>query len=231
MIILRPSQQRGVGDFGWLKSRHSFSFGQYYDPEHMGFSSLRVINDDQVAPGAGFDTHGHKNMEIISYVTQGALHHKDSHGNDHQLPAGEFQVMSAGKGIYHSEYNASQQDSVHFLQIWIEPNQIGGEPRYQQRPFAQSPGLTVIAGPTESEEYLHIKQDAWLMQLCLSGGESFVQTTQSNRHYYVHLVAGSLRLGEQVLSAGDGAMISEVSAIEYQHVGDEDTQVLIFDLP
>jgi redox-sensitive bicupin YhaK (pirin superfamily) len=136
MITLRKADERGKAEFSWLKSRHSFSFGSYYDPAHMGFSELRVINDDWVAPGAGFDTHGHRDMEIITLVLQGAIVHKDSAGHEKVLPAGEFQLMSAGSGVYHSEFNASQSEELHFLQIWIKPNQQGGEPGYQQKHFA-----------------------------------------------------------------------------------------------
>ena len=136
MIELRKSSQRGSANFGWLQSRHSFSFGRYYDPAQMGFSALRVINDDQVAPGAGFDTHGHRGMEIISLVLDGVIAHRDSTGEVAELPAGEFQLMSAGRGIMHSEFNANPDKNLHFLQIWIEPDSLGGEPGYQQKPFA-----------------------------------------------------------------------------------------------
>ena len=136
MITLRKADERGKAQFGWLKSRHSFSFGSYYDPAHMGFSALRVINDDWVAPGAGFNTHGHRDMEIITLVLQGAIVHKDSAGNEKILPAGEFQLMSAGSGVYHSEFNASQSEELRFLQIWIMPDKQGGAPGYQQKHFA-----------------------------------------------------------------------------------------------
>ncbi|MDP5252753.1 pirin family protein [Vibrio sp. HB161653] len=230
MMIIRPAEQRGVGDFGWLKSRHSFSFGQYYDPNHMGFSSLRVINEDHVAPEAGFDTHGHKNMEIISYVIAGALKHRDSQGHEQLLPAGEFQVMSAGKGIYHSEYNASHQAPVHFLQIWIEPNEFDSEPSYQQQAFSVSEGLTVIAGPKDSGAPLTLRQDAWIHQLYLTNGQHYQQSVKSHRHYYVHVVKGMLEIDQQRLSSGDGAKISSTNTIDYQQLGEEPVQVLIFDL-
>ncbi len=135
MITLRQEKDRGRAQFGWLDSRHTFSFGHYYDPQHMGFSVLRVINDDIVQPGAGFDTHGHRDMEIISYVLEGAIEHQDSEGHQQKLPAGEFQLMSAGKGIYHSEYNASSTERLRFLQIWIEPKEKGSQPDYQQKDF------------------------------------------------------------------------------------------------
>jgi len=138
MIRIRKAQDRGQANLGWLKSQHTFSFASYYDPQHMGVSSLRVINDDRVAPGAGFETHGHKDMEIISYVISGTIAHKDSFGNIKTLPAGEFQLMSAGKGIYHSEFNASNTEPLHFLQIWIQPDTLGIDAGYQQKAFAQT---------------------------------------------------------------------------------------------
>lgn len=141
MIRIRKALERGQANLGWLKSQHTFSFASYYDPQHMGVSSLRVINDDRVAPGAGFETHGHKDMEIISYVISGTIAHKDSFGNIKTLPAGEFQLMSAGKGIYHSEFNASNTEPLHFLQIWIQPDTLGIDAGYQQKAFAQTAAL------------------------------------------------------------------------------------------
>lgn len=151
MITVRHAEDRGRANFGWLDSKHTFSFGSYYDPKHMGFSELRVINDDLVQPNAGFDTHGHRDMEIISYVLEGVIAHKDSEGNVQTLPAGEFQLMSAGKGIYHSEYNASETDPLRFLQIWIQPNTFGNKPGYQQKDFGRNAGLTTIATPNGRE--------------------------------------------------------------------------------
>ncbi len=165
MITVRHSDDRGSASFGWLDSKHTFSFGDYYDLKHMGFSALRVINDDIVQPSAGFATHGHRDMEIISYVLKGTIEHKDSEGNIQTLPVGEFQLMSAGRGIYHSEYNASDSDTLRFLQIWIQPNTFGNEPGYQQKDFGQAGGLTPIATPDGHDGTLQIKQDASLHQL------------------------------------------------------------------
>ncbi len=169
MFDMRYAAERGKADFGWLQSHHTFSFASYYDPAQMGFSALRVINDDKVAPGAGFDTHGHKDMEILSLVLSGKIAHKDSAGNTEILPAGEFQLMSAGAGIYHSEFNASKTDELAFLQIWLQPNQQGGEPGYQQKDFGQREGLTLILSPDGRDGSLTLRQDALLYQLLPPG--------------------------------------------------------------
>ncbi|KYN79760.1 pirin [Vibrio cidicii] len=231
MISVRQAQERGRANFGWLDSKHTFSFGSYYDPQHMGFSALRVINDDKVIPGAGFETHGHRDMEIISYVLSGTIAHKDSEGNVQTLPAGEFQLMSAGKGIYHSEFNASKADDLRFLQIWIEPNSLGGQPGYQQKDFGREPGLTPIATPDGREGTLHIKQDATLSQLILASGESFSLAVQVGRKVYVHLVSGSLSLDSTTLQPGDGAKVVDQTAIELRSSGSETVTALVFDLP
>ncbi|KYN91107.1 pirin [Vibrio cidicii] len=231
MISVRQAQERGRANFGWLDSKHTFSFGSYYDPQHMGFSALRVINDDKVIPGAGFETHGHRDMEIISYVLSGTIAHKDSEGNVQTLPAGEFQLMSAGKGIYHSEFNASKADDLRFLQIWIEPNSLGGQPGYQQKDFGREPGLTPIATPDGREGTLHIKQDATLSQLILASGESLNLAVQAKRKVYVHLVSGSLSLDSTTLQPGDGAKVVDQTAIELRSSGSETVTALVFDLP
>lgn len=231
MISVRQAQERGRANFGWLDSKHTFSFGSYYDPQHMGFSALRVINDDKVIPGAGFETHGHRDMEIISYVLSGTIAHKDSEGNVQTLPAGEFQLMSAGKGIYHSEFNASKADDLRFLQIWIEPNSLGGQPGYQQKDFGREPGLTPIATPDGREGTLHIKQDATLSQLILASGESFSLAVQAKRKVYVHLVSGTLSLDSTTLQPGDGAKVVDQTAIELRSSGSETVTALVFDLP
>ncbi|MBE3653057.1 pirin family protein [Vibrio navarrensis] len=231
MISVRQAQERGRANFGWLDSKHTFSFGSYYDPQHMGFSALRVINDDKVIPGAGFETHGHRDMEIISYVLSGTIAHKDSEGNVQTLPAGEFQLMSAGKGIYHSEFNASKADDLRFLQIWIEPNSLGGQPGYQQKDFGREPGLTPIATPDGREGTLHIKQDATLSQLILASGESFSLAVQAGRKVYVHLVSGTLSLDSTILQPGDGAKVVDQTTIELRSSGSETVTALVFDLP
>ncbi|MCE9686626.1 pirin family protein [Shewanella sp. AS16] len=230
MINIRRAEQRGKADFGWLKSRHSFSFGQYYDPEQMGFSALRVINDDYVAPGMGFDTHGHKDMEIISYVTQGEIAHKDSYGHEKVLPAGEFQLMSAGKGIYHSEYNASKTDELRFLQIWIQPNEFGQAARYQQQAFEQTGALTAVVTPNGENGTLQIKQDATLYRLRLAAGEQLNYLTTETRNTYVHLISGELTLDGQPLQPGDGARVTEISELRLASRASA-VEALVFDLP
>ncbi|MBU0912465.1 MAG: pirin family protein [Gammaproteobacteria bacterium] len=230
MIELRRSADRGVAAFGWLKSKHSFSFGRYYDPAHMGFSALRVINDDEVDAAAGFDTHGHQDMEIISYVLEGQIAHKDSAGNVKTLPAGEFQLMSAGKGIYHSEFNASDKDNLKFLQIWIQPNQFGGVPGYQQKDFKAEPGLTLVISPDGRDGTLQIKQDAYLSQLLLSEHDVIELPVAAKRNFYLHLITGELELNGTTMQAGDGAKISkqtELKALATQGP----VKALWFDLP
>ncbi|KAF7775191.1 hypothetical protein PCIT_a1323 [Pseudoalteromonas citrea] len=231
MLILRKSQDRGQANFGWLNSKHSFSFGHYYDPKHLGFSSLRVINDDIVAPGAGFDTHGHRDMEIISYVLEGSIEHKDSTGNIQTLPAGEFQLMSAGTGIYHSEYNASKQHPLRFLQIWIKPNKIGNKPNYQQKNFGKAAGLTTIATPNGGNATLQITQDAKLHQLIVRSGETFEFEHSTSNKVYIHLVTGTAQLNNTVLSAGDGAQVIDEEKLVFKNESHADMTALIFELP
>ncbi|NVK40284.1 MAG: pirin family protein [Oceanospirillaceae bacterium] len=230
MIDIRHSDERGRGYHGWLDSRHSFSFAGYYDPRHLGHSALRVINDDRVAPGAGFDAHGHRDMEIISLVLEGALEHRDSAGNVQRLPAGEFQLMSAGSGIRHSEYNASKREPVRFLQIWIEPDRAGGEPGYQQKRFDTVPGLTLVASPDGADGSLRIRQDARLYQLRLDPGQSLSRGLETGRRQYLHLIDGELRLNGCELLAGDGARLQDLTQLEFQ-AGDRPVQALLFDLP
>ncbi|AZG71687.1 pirin family protein [Shewanella livingstonensis] len=230
MITLRLASERGKANFGWLDSKHSFSFGSYYDPQHMGFSALRVINDDSVIPGAGFATHGHRDMEIISYVLEGSIAHKDSEGNVEVLPAGEFQLMSAGSGISHSEYNASKTEPLKFLQIWIQPNTLGNTPGYQQKNFGQILGLTPIATPTGENGTLLIKQDATLAQLILAPKSELTYTIAASRKVYVHQVAGVLTLGTETLNPGDGAKITNVQTITLINTTDDRSTVLLFDL-
>lgn len=228
MITLRKADERGKAHFGWLKSRHSFSFGSYYDPAHLGFSALRVINDDWVAPGAGFDTHGHRDMEIITLVLAGAIVHKDSAGNEKVLPAGEFQLMSAGSGVYHSEFNASQSAELRFLQIWIMPDKTGGAPGYQQQHFVSKPGLTLIASPDGQDGSLRVKQQAKLFRLILSGSEQSSYPL-AGRQVYLHLISGELSTGNMTLQPGDGLMVSAEAAL--QLTASQDSEALIFDLP
>ena len=229
MVYLRRSQERGYSDLGWLQSRHTFSFGNYYDPDHMGLSALRVINDDHVQPGTGFATHSHQDMEIISYVQQGTIEHKDSMGNVEVLPAGEFQLMSAGTGVTHSEYNPSSSESLSFLQIWIQPAELGVEPGYQQKPFGQREGLTIIVSPDGRDGSLKIHQDAWLHQLQLGPGQGEHYALRPGRTAYVHVICGTLDVNEHRLEAGDAIGLSEVAMIRFE--APEDTQALLFDLP
>lgn len=230
MFEIIRSADRGRAHFGWLKSQHSFSFGDYYNPKQMGFSELRVINDDEVSAGAGFPTHSHRNMEIISYVLEGKIAHKDSAGNEEILPAGEFQLMSAGKGISHSEYNASKNDRLKFLQIWIQPNQLNGAPGYQQKNFGQQPGLTEVITPDGRNGTLTIKQDASLSQLILLAGQQQMMPVQSDRAYYLHLINGELDIADQKLKAGDGIKLTQLTELMVK-AGTDAVRALWFDLP
>ncbi|WP_127023716.1 pirin family protein [Rheinheimera mangrovi] len=230
MFEIIRSAERGRAHFGWLKSQHTFSFGDYYNPKQMGFSELRVINDDEVAAGAGFPTHGHKNMEIISYVLEGKIAHKDSAGNEEILPAGEFQLMSAGKGISHSEYNASNTDRLKFLQIWIQPNQLNGAPGYQQKDFGQAVGLTEVITADGRNGTLTIKQDASLSQLILLASQQQEIQVKPGRAYYLHLINGELTVAEQLLKPGDGIKLTHLTEL-IAKAGAEPVRALWFDLP
>lgn len=229
MFELRQASARGHANFGWLNSYHSFSFGRYYDPAQMGFSALRVINDDTVAPGAGFDTHGHQDMEILSLVLQGNIAHKDSAGNTEVLPAGEYQLMSAGRGIYHSEFNASNTEPLKFLQIWLQPNQFGGAPGYQQKAFGEIPGLTLILSPDGRDGSLTLRQDALLYQLMLASGETEHVSIRPGRKMYLHLISGELTVLGQRLQAGDGIKIADETTLALKAQGA--VKALLFDLP
>lgn len=230
MISIRRSTERGKGEFEWLKSRHTFSFGSYYDQKYMGFSALRVINDDEVIAGAGFPTHGHRDMEIISYVLKGEIAHRDSEGNVTRLPAGEFQLMSAGSGISHSEYNASQTQPLKFLQIWIQPNVYGREPGYQQKDFGSEAGLTLVVSPDGEQGSLKIKQDASLYQLLLQSGDNASMANPHQRKQYVHVIEGELQVEGETLQPGDGAQLEQVDILRLV-AGETGTRALVFDLP
>ncbi len=229
MIEARRSEERGPANHGWLQSRHSFSFGSYYDPRHMGVSALRVINDDKVAAGAGFAPHSHQDMEIISYVKKGTIEHKDSMGNVEKLPAGEFQLMTAGTGVTHSEYNPSSSESLEFLQIWIIPNQTGLEPGYQQKRFETRSGLQLIASPDAREGSLLLHQDACLYQLRLQQAESADHALAPGRKAYLHVVSGGLRVNGEQFDEGDGATVSDVDQIDFEALAE--SEALLFDLP
>lgn len=228
MRYIRKSNERGVADFGWLQSKHSFSFGSYYDPSHMGVSVLRVINDDTVKPSHGFDTHGHHDMEIISYVTKGALAHKDSEGNVHTIPAGDIQRMSAGTGIRHSEYNASDTEDAKFLQIWIQPKQLGIAPDYEQKTVVQQGKLTPIVTPNGEAGSLSMNQDASLYRLVLTVNDSIALDTD-NSIGYLHIISGSVSVDEYEFSAGDALAINAGEGIEL--VAKDEVEALWFDLP
>jgi len=229
MMTIRHSKDRGPTNLGWLQSLHTFSFGQYYDAAHMGVSALRVINDDKVIPGEGFGTHSHQDMEIISYVKKGSIEHKDSMGNVEVLPAGEFQLMSAGTGVTHSEYNPSDSEELQFLQIWVQPNELGIEPGYQQKKFPATSGLQLIASPDARDGSFLIHQDACLLRLDLQAGASATFETQPTRTVYVHMVTGQLVIDGKVLSAGDGASFTEVDNIVFN--ANDNSEALVFDLP
>lgn len=230
MISIRRSHERGSANFGWLDSKHTFSFGSYYDERHMGFSALRVINDDRVTPGAGFDTHGHRDMEILSYVLEGEIAHKDSEGNVATLPAGEFQLMSAGSGIRHSEFNPSRNQGLHFLQIWIQPNVYGEAPGYQQKDFGNKPGLTLAVSPDGEAGSLVIKQDARIYQLLLEPHASAQLPTSTQRHYYVHVIDGELEIEGETVRPGDGVKLTSINNLQLDARA-QPVKALVFDLP
>ncbi len=231
MLTLRKSSDRGYADHGWLKSFHSFSFAGYYDPQHMGFGNLRVINEDRIAPGTGFGTHGHKDMEIISYVLTGELAHKDTLGNIKGIPPGDVQRMSAGRGVQHSEFNHAQDQTTHFLQIWIEPNVKGIPASYEQKTFAEGAkrgSLRLVASPDGAEGSVTIHADASLYAGLFDGTEAATLTLDPARKSYVHLVRGELEVNGQKLVAGDAAMIEKEQQIALAN--GKSAEVLVFDL-
>ena len=231
MITLRPGNKRGHANHGWLDSYHSFSFANYYDPQHMGVSRLRVINDDTVAPGAGFGTHGHVDMEIISYVLAGALEHKDSMGHGSIIRPGDVQRMSAGSGIRHSEFNASTDEEVKFLQIWIVPNVSGIQPSYEQKNFYTelSGQLRLVASPDGRDGSLTIHQDAYVYAGKPQNGQVLSHPLADKRTAYVHVANGQLELDGLPLQGGDGAIIAHELTITL--VGKDNAEILLFDLP
>ncbi len=231
MLIVRPSRSRGQADHGWLQSQHSFSFANYYDPSHMGFRDLRVINQDVVAAGAGFPTHPHRDMEIISYVIDGALEHKDSLGNGSVVRPGDVQRMTAGTGVRHSEFNSSSDAELQFLQIWIQPERTGIEPGYEQRLFdeaAKTDRLCLVVSPDGAEESVQIHQDVRLYASLLGEGKTLSHRIEEGRHAWLQVVSGSMLANGQALSAGDGAAISDEAAIEL--CAQERAHFLLFDL-
>lgn len=231
MMTLRPSQDRGQADHGWLQSAHSFSFAEYRDPAHMGWGNLLVINEDRVAPGAGFGSHGHRDMEIISYVLEGELAHRDNMGNVKGIPPGDVQRMSAGTGVVHSEFNHAPDQTTHFLQIWITPNQMGIAPSYEQKtvPIGSKRGrLALIASPVGGNDAVQIHADASLYAGLFDGAEQATLALGPRRKAYVHLVRGELSVNGQRLMAGDALKIEDEAQLSLQD-GD-DAEVLVFDL-
>lgn len=231
MIVIRPAAERGHANHGWLDTHHTFSFGQYHDEKHMGFRALRVINDDIVAPGEGFGTHPHRDMEIVTCVIDGELEHKDSMGTGSVIQAGEVQHMSAGTGVTHSEFNPSKEFPVRLLQIWIQPAEPGIEPSYDQKAFpveGKSGRLCLIASADGRDESLTIRQDVSLYATLLGSGETVGYELDPTRHAWVQVVRGSVRLNGRDLEQGDGAAISEESRLTLE--GIDHAEVLLFDL-
>lgn len=233
MFDLTPAESRGVADHGWLKSRHTFSFGAYYNPAQIGFSDLRVINDDRVDPGEGFDTHPHRDMEIFSYVLEGALEHRDSMGSGSVIRPGDVQIMSAGTGVAHSEFNHSKSEGVHFLQIWIVPNVRGARPRYQERYFSEAEKrgrLRLILAPdgTAADGALAIRQDVKVYAGLFDGEETASFAMPKDRYAYVHVARGEVEINGETLRAGDGVRVREAQTLSFAR--GKDSEVLLFDL-
>ena len=231
MLDLRRAAERGVANFGWLDSRHTFSFGHYHDPQQVGFSDLLVINDDRVEPGMGFGTHPHRDMEIFSYVLEGALEHKDSMGTGSVIRPGDVQMMSAGSGITHSEFNPSRAEAGHFLQIWIVPDRLRVAPRYQQKNFSDADKrgrLRLIISPEAEDGALGVYQDARVYAGLFDGAERAEFAVAAGRYAYVHVARGALRVNGVALQAGDGARVRDAGTLAFE--GGADAEVLLFDL-
>lgn len=232
MIILRKADRRGHTALDWLDSHHTFSFGEYYDPAAMGFSVLRVINDDTVAPRGGFPTHPHKDMEIVTWVLAGVLEHRDSMGNGSVIRPGDAQRMSAGTGITHSEFNASPSEPVHFLQMWVLPARRGLTPGYEQRNFAKADRrgkMRLVASPDGAEGSITIHQDARLFDGILGAGESITQPLDPKRKGWLHVARGAVRVNDAALATGDGAAIEAEASLKIAAA--KDSEILLFDLP
>jgi quercetin 2,3-dioxygenase len=233
MITIRKSEERGHSDKGWLNSYHTFSFDSYKDPAHMGFRALRVINDDRVAGGRGFGAHAHRDMEILSYVLEGKLAHKDSMGHGEVLGPNEIQRMSAGKGVVHSEFNGSDIDPVHFLQIWIVPKSTGGEPEYEQvkfKPEEKQNRLKLLAGPDKASGSVQIGQDARMFVAELAVGAELEHSLASGPYAWVHVIRGSVQCNDQTLNAGDAAAIEQEPNLRLAALGQDPAEILLFDL-
>ena len=231
MIEIRKAEERGYADHGWLKSYHSFAFAEYFDPEHVEFGSLRVINEDRVAAGQGFGTHAHRDMEIISYVLEGRLEHKDSIGTGSIIEPGDVQRMSAGSGVRHSEFNPSRDETVHFLQIWIQPNQLGIAPSYEQKRFdagAKRGRLRLIASSDAREGSVTLHQDADIYAGLFDGEESAVHKLEPGRRAYVHVARGAISVNGQALGAGDALKLKDVAEVNLTN--GNGAAVILFDL-
>ncbi len=231
MLTIRKSEERGLADHGWLKSFHSFSFAEYFDPQHMGWGNLRVINEDRIAPGTGFGTHGHRDMEIISYVLSGNLAHQDSMGNVKGIPPGDVQRMSAGSGVRHSEFNHAQGEQTHFLQIWIEPNVRGIPPSYEQKTVpevAKRGRLALVAAPEPGEHTVKIHADARMYAGLFDEGEQDSLALDAQRKAYVFVVRGQLQANGHALHAGDAALLQAESVLTIDQA--REAEVLVFDL-
>ena len=233
MIIQRPAESRGRGPAAatWLDSRHGFSFGQYYDPDWMGFGVLRVINEDRVAPGAGFAPHRHANMEILSYVLSGRLAHRDSSGAEGVIGPGELQWMSAGHGVEHSEYNASDQEPVHFLQVWIQPDRVNATPAYAHRPASDAPGWQLLASPDGAAGSIAIRQQARLYRLALAPGAEAAFDLDAAQRYWLHVARGAVESGGQLLGTGDAVGLVDEEGGLMLSGGAEGAELLLFELP
>lgn len=232
MNTIRRSHERGFADHGWLKSYHTFSFADYYDPEHVGFGPLRVINEDRVAPGGGFGTHGHRDMEIISYVLEGELAHRDSLGSGSVIRPGDVQRMSAGRGVRHSEFNNSDKDEVHFLQIWIQPNELSIAPEYEEKRFTPEDKrgrLRLIAAPDGAEGSVRIHQDARVYAGLFDGDERDELALEPDRRAFVHVARGRVTVNGEALNTGDALKIKGESKVAIE--GGQAAEVLVFDLP
>lgn len=231
MLSLRPAAQRGHVNFGWLDSHHSFSFGEYYDPRHMGFRSLRVINEDRVTAGAGFPTHPHRDMEIITLILDGAIAHKDSMGNGATIRPDEVQVMSAGTGITHSEYNPDAANGAHFLQIWVIPDRQGITPRYDQKAYPRAERLNqlkLVLTPAPQDDEIVLNQDARIYLGALEAGRSVTHAVEAGRHVWVQVARGTGRVNGQAVTAGDGVALSDIDAVTL--TADDSLDVVLFDL-
>jgi quercetin 2,3-dioxygenase len=232
MQEIRRSDERGFADHGWLKSYHTFSFADYFDPKHVEFGPLRVINEDRVQPGAGFGTHAHRDMEILSYVLAGSLAHKDSMGNGSTIRPGDVQRMSAGRGVQHSEFNGSSSEPVHFLQIWITPDVRGIEPGYEERHFSAQERrgrLRLIASPDRADDSVLIHQDAQVYAGLFEAGESATLTIAPGRRLYVHVARGHINANGAALSSGDALKLTDTTALALRDA--REAEVLVFDLP